>query len=137
MHPAITVKTARASLGHSVGDTRFIRKDNRLIISVPFNSKTIIISGCAKWHIRVSDCRNSSQHHSGNQANHRKLPQKHLHFTILLYGYYLRQLYITLQTVGASIARPTYTDDTIKSKIIVPAGMGRAMLAPTVSPDLI
>jgi len=34
--------------------------------------------------------------------------------------------------VGASIARPAYTDNTVQSKTIVPAGMGRAMPAPTV-----
>ncbi|MCL2620209.1 MAG: hypothetical protein FWD97_04655 [Defluviitaleaceae bacterium] len=33
--------------------------------------------------------------------------------------------------VGAGIARPTYTDDTVQPQRIVPTEMGRAMPAPT------
>jgi len=33
--------------------------------------------------------------------------------------------------VGAGIARPTYTDDSVKPQRIVSADMGRAMPAPT------
>jgi len=45
--------------------------------------------------------------------------------------YYQNQVNCT-PTVGAGIARPTYTGNTIHSKRIVPADMGRAMLAPTI-----
>jgi len=44
----------------------------------------------------------------------------------------LTKLPMSLQTVGAGIARPTYLGDTVQSQRIVPADIGRAMPAPTV-----
>ncbi|MCL2620376.1 MAG: hypothetical protein FWD97_05510 [Defluviitaleaceae bacterium] len=44
----------------------------------------------------------------------------------------MTKLPMSFQTVGAGIARPSPTDDTVQSQRIVPADMGRAMPAPTV-----